>query len=85
MAKLEERGVKIPDEVSVVSFDHYYSETQNGIRLTTYENDEKVIARISVSTLVKRIEGRKAPSGGRIIEGKVVLGNTVRRSEEGKE
>lgn len=85
LEKLAERGVKIPDEVSVVSFDHYYSETQNGIRLTTYENDEKVIARISVSTLIKRIEGRKAPSGGRIVEGKVVLGNTVRRSEEGKE
>lgn len=80
--KLVERGVKIPEEVSVVSFDHYYSETQKGIQITTYENDEKVIARISVSTLIKRIEGRKEPSGVRIIEGKVVFGNTTRNKIE---
>lgn len=76
--KLMERGVSIPEEVSIVSFDHYYSQAQKGIELTTYENDEKVIANISVNTLIKRIEGGKHPKGIRIVEGKVIQGNTVK-------
>ena len=75
--KLMEKGISIPEDVSIVSFDHYYSQAQNGIELTTYENDEKVIANISVNTLVKRIEGGKHPKGIRIVEGRVIQGNTV--------
>ena len=60
------------------SFDNYYPQIQDGIKLCTYENDEKVIARISVSTLLKRIEGKSRPEGVRIVEGRVVPGNTVR-------
>mgnify|MGYP002771431513 FL=1 len=76
--KLQERGVSIPEDVSIVSFDHYYSQVQSGIELTTYENDEKVIASISVNTLIKRIEGGKHPKGIRIVEGRVIQGNTVK-------
>lgn len=75
--KLLERGVRIPEDVSVVGFDHYYSQVQSGLELTTYENDEKVIAHISVSTLMKKLEGRKKTSGVRIVEGKIVYGNSV--------
>lgn len=77
--KLLERGVKIPDEVSIVSFDHYYSDVIPGIELTTYENDRKALAQISVNTLLKRIDNRKESSGVRIVEGKIVCGNTVKQ------
>ena len=80
--KLTERKVKIPEDVSVVSFDHYYSQAEQGIELTTYENDEKVMANISVNTLIKRIEGGKQPAGVRIVEGKIVHGNTVKLQKE---
>ena len=76
--RLKERGVRVPEDVSIVSFDNYYPQIQDGIKLCTYENDEKVIARISVSTLLKRIEGKSRPEGVRIVEGRVVPGNTVR-------
>lgn len=76
--KLMERGISVPEDVSIVSFDHYYSQVQNGMELTTYENDEKVIANISVNTLIKRIEGGKHPKGIRIVEGRVIQGNTVK-------
>lgn len=77
--KLRERDVRIPEDVSVVGFDHYYPQNQTGMELTTYENDGKVIAQISVKTLFRRLEGRKKPAGVRIVEGKVVQGNTVRK------
>ncbi|MCI9441622.1 MAG: LacI family transcriptional regulator [Ruminococcus sp.] len=75
--KLRERGIRVPEDVSVVGFDHYYSQVQTGLELSTYENDEKVIAHISVKTLLKRLEGRKKPAGVRIVEGKIIQGNTV--------
>lgn len=80
--KLSERNVKIPEEVSMVSFDHYYSQAEQGVELTTYENDEKVMANISVNTLIKRIEGGKQPAGVRIVEGRIVYGNTVKLQKE---
>lgn len=76
--KLTQAGVRVPEDVSVTGFDHYHSRLANGMFLTTYENDEKVIAQISVSTLFKRIAGRE-PGGIRLVEGNVVEGDTVLR------
>ncbi len=83
--KLLDAGVRIPQDISVVSFDHYYSQIKGGLELTTYENDQKAIAQISVSTLVKKLEGRKKTSGVRIVEGKIIRGNTVRNRKDERE
>lgn len=83
LERLKERGVRVPEDVSVVSFDNYYPQVQDRVKLCTYENDEKVIARISVSTLLKRIEGKSRPEGVRIVEGRIVPGNTVRFRGDG--
>lgn len=76
MEKLGERGVQIPEDVAVVSFDGYPDVEHEGICLSTYRNDGKALAHISVNTLLRRIEGRK-PAGVRIVEGAVEQGNTV--------
>ena len=76
--KLESRGIHVPENVSVVGFDDYKAQLGEKTRLTTYENDEKIIAQISVNTLLKRIESRKKAAGVRIVEGSVVQGNTVK-------
>lgn len=76
--KLRQRGIAVPEDISVVGFDHFYPITgAEFLDLTTYESDGKAMAQISVNTLVKRIEGRGKPEGCRIVEGKVILGNTV--------
>lgn len=79
IGELQQHGIRIPDEVSVVGFDHYYSNTQDGLELTTYEYDQKAIAQISTGTILKRIGGTVKASGIRFVEGKVILGNTVRQ------
>lgn len=78
IGELLQRGVKIPEEVSVVGFDHYYSNVQEGLELTTYEYDQRAIAQISTGTILKRIGGAAKASGIRFVEGKVIYGNTVR-------
>lgn len=77
--KLEKRGLKIPEDVSVAGFDHYCNQLPPHLELLTYESDVKALAQISVNTLVKRIEKKKEPEGIRIVEGKLIEGNTIKR------
>lgn len=76
--KLKERGIKVPEDISVVGFDHSYPPGTESIELTTYESDEKAMAQISVNTLMKRIENKGKPEGVRIVEGGVVKGDSIR-------
>ncbi|HJD46869.1 MAG TPA: LacI family DNA-binding transcriptional regulator [Candidatus Mediterraneibacter norfolkensis] len=76
--KLSQRGIKVPEDVSVVGFDDYKAQFSEELKLTTYENDEKAIAQISMNTILRRIEGRRPALGTRIVEGNIVEGNTVK-------
>lgn len=75
--KLKERGMRVPEDISVVGFDNYPPDA-NGGRLTTYQNDEQLLANLSIHTMIRRIEGRKKPEGIRIVEGSVVHGESVK-------
>ena len=79
IGELQQRGIRVPQEVSVVGFDYYYSGVQEGLELTTYEYDQKAIAQISAGTILKRIGGTVKATGIRFVEGKVIIGNTVRQ------
>lgn len=75
--QLESRGLRIPEDVSVVAFDRIYSWPSNERVLTTYESDVRAIAQISFNTLLKRIERKSEAEGVRVVEGRVVRGNTI--------
>lgn len=77
IAKLEKKGIRVPEDISVVGFDHSYPTGSECMELTTYESDERAMAQISVNTLMKRIEGRGKPEGVRIVEGGVVKGDSI--------
>lgn len=76
--KLNKMGLKVPEDISIASFDNYYYKKNDDIRLTTYENDTKALAQVSVNTLMKRIEKNKKPEGVRIIHGKIIEGNSIK-------
>lgn len=78
---LKERGLEVPGDISVAGFDHLYTEGMAPLQLTTYESDKKAMALISVNTLIKRIEGKKKPEGIRVVEGRIVEGNTIKKKE----
>ena len=76
--KLKERGLRVPEDISVVGFDNYPPDVSGGRQLSTYQNDEQVLARLSIHTMIHRIEGKKKPEGIRIVEGSVIRGESVR-------
>ena len=80
--KLLKRGVRVPEDVSVVGFDDYKAQLADGLKLTTYENDERAIAQISMNTLLRRIESGHRAQGVRIVEGRIVEGNTVKKRRQ---
>ena len=61
-----------------MGFDDYNAQFPGDLKLTTYENDEKAIAQISMNMMLRRIEGGRHAAGVRIVEGSVVPGNTVK-------
>lgn len=80
--KLLERGLRVPEDVSVVGFDDYKAQLTGNLQLTTYENDERAIAQISMNTILKRIESGHRAQGVRIVEGRIVEGNTVKKRRQ---
>lgn len=66
----------------MAGFDDYEAQLSGDIKLTTYENDERVLVQISVNTLLKRIEGKGRAQGVRIVGGDIVQGNTVKMRRE---
>ncbi|WP_077611444.1 LacI family DNA-binding transcriptional regulator [Clostridium sp. Marseille-P2415] len=84
--KLREKGIAVPDEVSVAAYDRVHGSQVEGLELMTYENDEKIMAEISVSTLLKRIHKNGTPAGIRLMQGKVHEGNSImyRRKPDGR-
>lgn len=77
--QLARRRLRVPEDVSVASFDHSYVSVAEGLTMTTYECSEQVLAQVGLKTLLKRMEGKGGRAGIRIIEGELVEGNTVAR------
>lgn len=80
--KLKERGMKIPEDISVAAFDRFQENDPNGLEVVTYESDEDAMAEISVSTILRRIRGEFQQKGIRTVEGYIAYGNTVKKGRE---
>jgi len=75
--QLDRHGYRIPDDISVVGFDGFslYPITP---ALTTYALDMDAMTRASVSQLLARMEGSSAPPALRIIQGRLIEGESVK-------
>ena len=76
---LEKRGLKVPDDISVVGFDNYLFPGMCNVGVTTYEVDVKEMARIAVVVLLKKMSGEHYKKGISIVPGKCVYKESVRR------
>lgn len=75
--KLKERGLSVPEDISVVGYDGYLPEGYRNIGLTTYAVDIEEMARRGVDMLINKIENADLHTEMMTIPGKIILGKTV--------
>lgn len=82
--KLEAKGLRVPEDVSVAGFDNYIYPGSCDVEITTYEVDQKAMASQTVKILIKRMGKESCHHGTRIVEGRLAVKDSVKRIENGE-
>ena len=80
--KLAERGLRVPQDVSVVGFDNYVSDQVALQSVTTYESNTREMAKRAVQQLMKRLEGDMQSPAIYVVPGRFVEKGSARRIGE---
>jgi LacI family transcriptional regulator len=80
---LTQNGYKVPEDVSVVGFDHFLSseaQSQSGTyQITTFDVNMKEMAERAVDVLIKKINHKDIKQSRRTVTGSLIIGNTVKK------
>lgn len=79
IARLEESGCRVPEDVSVVGFDNYVSGQFSGVGLTTYEIDTREMADRAVHIILKKCRDAAYTTGVYMLAGKFIERESARR------
>lgn len=74
---LEERGLRVPEDISVVGYDNYLYPGLCDVDITTYEVDIREMAKGAIETLLKKLDGENYKKGIHIVEGHLVEKQSV--------
>lgn len=74
---LQDRGFRVPEDVSVVGYDNYLYPGLSEVEITTYEVDIKEMAKGAINTLLKKLDGENYKKGIHIVEGHLVEKDSV--------
>lgn len=77
--KLEERGLRIPQDVSVVGYDNFLLPGLSDVEITTYEVDMKEMVRRALNILLKKMGKENYRHGVSIVEGHLVVKDSVKK------
>lgn len=77
--KLKERGLSVPEDISVVGYDNYSYPDNTALPLTTYAVGMRKMADTCVDTLMKKIAGESYYKGVQIVTGHMVVRDSVAR------
>lgn len=81
IAKLAERGLSVPEDISIVGFDNYLYQSMPKAQITTYEVEIDKMAELGVKTLLRKINHKEYAKGVQIVTGHMVIKNTVKARE----
>lgn len=77
-AKLLERGVRVPEDVSVVGFDNYLYPGYADMKITTYEVSTKVMTKVAVDKMLKQLKNPAKGKNLEVVSGHIIWKNSVR-------
>jgi DNA-binding LacI/PurR family transcriptional regulator len=77
---IEEAGLSVPDDISVVGYDGLYVSQILYPKLTTYEQNSEEIGRIAAQSLINLIQAPKTTLIEKImVPGKILTGGSVKK------
>ncbi len=71
--RLNERGYRVPEDLSVVGFDDFRFATLSRPQLTTFHVDIERMSEIVINRLVRKLRGKRCDQGRMTVSGSVVL------------
>ncbi|MCI5856408.1 MAG: LacI family DNA-binding transcriptional regulator [Agathobacter sp.] len=77
--KLQRQGYRVPEDISVVGYDNYIHPDLCNVEITSYEVDFEEMAAQSVAALIQKMSHGADSSRIHVVEGHLVLKNSVRR------
>lgn len=77
--QLEERGIKVPEDVSVVGFDNYLYPGFPDKKITSYEVNTKAMVKVALDKTLKQMKNTGRGHGLDIISGHIVEKKSVRQ------
>lgn len=80
--RLQDAGCRVPEDISVAGYDNYLYPGLCGVALTTYEVDMKEMAHRAVHILIRKMSGEACRQGVSIVEGRLVVKDSVRKIKE---
>lgn len=75
--ELEQRGYRVPQDISVVGYDNYQPPGLCDVRITTYEVNMPEMAKQTVKNLIRKIAGEPYRKGVIIVDGRIVYKDSV--------
>lgn len=79
--ELEKRELRVPEDISVASYDHYLQKKLSFGELTTYEVNLDKMARTAVKCLIKRMRGDTGAAQTKYVEGRMYYGDSIRKAK----
>jgi len=79
IAQLEEKGIKVPQEISVTGYDNFLAQNEKALPLTTIATDPKKMAELAVQLILDKISGRDYIKGRHLISGSIIERDSVRK------
>jgi len=77
--KLQEKGYRVPEDISVIGFDNYLMSSEiSDLAITTFEVDMKVMAETAVEVIIKKIYKVDYKPARRIVSGRIIIKDTVK-------
>ncbi|HHT88231.1 MAG TPA: LacI family transcriptional regulator [Clostridiales bacterium] len=74
---LKKKGIRVPNDVSVVGYDNYIYATLSDPQITTVEVNVEAMSEMAVASIIRRCINPAIESSRKIISGKIIVRNSV--------
>lgn len=76
--KLNERGFRVPEDVSVIGYDNYLYPGFADMKITTYEINMKAMTKVAVDKVLKQLRNPKKQGTLEVVSGHIVWKSSVK-------